>query len=115
MITSPLQTIISTRYKWSTEFKSFVLKEDEINIQKFQPDLVALRIKNQPQKATLDQLIIEHKSFSDGMLQNTIYFNRSRQDELMFIYAEIEYFHKKWLPKIRFHNEYSLGFILYLC
>ena len=98
----PSSDEISTRYKWSTEFKSFVLKEDEINIQKFQPDLVALRIKNQPQKATLDQLIIEHKSFSDGMLQNTIYFNRSRQDELMFIYAEIGIFIKNGYPKSDF-------------
>ena len=98
----PSSDEISTRYKWSTEFKSFVLKEDEINIQKFKPDLVALGIKNQPQKATLDQLIIEHKSFSDGMLQNTIYFNRSRQDELMFIYAEIGTFIKNGYPKSDF-------------
>ena len=98
----PSSDEISTRYKWSTEFKSFVLKEDEINIQKFQPDLVTLGIKNQPQKATLDQLIIEHKSFSDGMLQNTIYFNRSRQDELMFIYGEIGTFIKNGYPKSDF-------------
>ena len=98
----PSSDEISTRYKWSTEFRSFVLKEDEINTQKFQPDLVTLGIKNQPQKATLDQLIIEHKSFSEGMLQNTIYFNRSRQDELMFIYGEIRTFIKNGYPKSDF-------------
>ena len=98
----PSSDEISTRYKWSKEFQSFILKDDEVNILKFQPDLVALGIKNQPQKATLDGLIVEHKSFSDGMLQNTIYFNRSRQDELMFIYGEIGTFIKNGYPKVDF-------------
>ena len=98
----PSSDEISTRYKWSTDFKSFILKDDEVNILKFQPDLVALGIKNQPQKATLDGLIVEHKSFSDGMLQNTIYFNRSRTDELMFIYGEIGTFIKNGYPKVDF-------------
>ena len=93
---------ISTRYKWSKEFNSFVLKEDVINIKKFESDLVALGIKNQPQKATINQLIIEHKSFSDGMLQNTIYFNRNRQDELKFINGEIAAFIKNAYPKSDF-------------
>lgn len=98
----PSSDEISTRYKWSTEFQSFILKDDEVNIKKFQPDLVTLGIKNQPQKATLDGLILEHKSFSDGMLQNTIYFNRSRTDELMFIYGEIGTFIKNGYPKVDF-------------
>ena len=98
----PSSDEISTRYKWSKEFQSFILKDDEVNILKFQPDLVALGIKNQPQKATLDGLIVEHKSFSDGMLQNTIYFNRSRTDELMFIYGEIGTFIKNGYPKVDF-------------
>ena len=98
----PSSDEISTRYKWSTEFQSFILKDDEVNIKKFKPDLVTLGIKNQPQKATLEGLIVEHKSFSDGMLQNTIYFNRSRTDELMFIYGEINTFVKNGYPKVDF-------------
>ena len=98
----PSSDEISTKYKWSTEFQSFILKEGEINIKKFKPDLVTLGIKNQPQKATLEGLIVEHKSFSDGMLQNTIYFNRSRTDELMFIYGEINTFIKNGYPKVDF-------------
>ena len=98
----PSSDEISTRYKWSKELESFILRDDQVNIKKFQPDLVTLGIKNQPQKATLDGLIVEHKSFSDGMLQNTIYFNRSRTDELMFIYGEINTFIKNGYPKVDF-------------
>ena len=91
----PSTDIISTRYKWSRELNTFVLKEDQINIEKFESDLFALKIKNQPQKATINDLITEHRSFSDGVVQNTIYFNKSRQEELNYIFEEIKVFVEK--------------------
>ena len=51
-----------------------------------------LKIDNQDQKAKIDDMIVEHKSFLSGMSNNTVYYNKSKEEELKMIYEKITSF-----------------------
>ena len=77
----PFSDEISTPYRWDKKSRSFILKEEVIAAEKYNPDLQSLKIDNQDQKAKIDDMIVEHKSFLSGMSNNTVYYNKSKEEE----------------------------------
>ena len=81
---------ISTRYKWDKKIESFVFNELTIIEIRNNPDLKRLKIENQPQKARLSDMINEHKSFLDGVVENTVYFNKKSGNEINEVFKKVE-------------------------
>ena len=75
----PFSDEIQTPYRWDKKSRSFILKNEVIVGEKYNPDLQSLKIDNQDQKAKIDDMIIEHKSFLSGMSNNTVYYNKSKE------------------------------------
>ena len=78
----PFSDEISTPYRWDKKSRSFILKEEVIAAEKYNPDLQSLKIDNQDQKAKINDMIVEHKSFLSGMSNNTVYYNKSKEDRI---------------------------------
>lgn len=88
----PFSDEILTPYRWDKNSKTFILKNEVIVDQKYNTDLQLLKIDNQDQKAKIDDMIVEHKSFLSGMSNNTVYYNKSKEEELKMIYEKITSF-----------------------
>ena len=98
----PFSDEISTPYRWDKKSRTFILKEEVIAAEKYNPDLQSLNIDNQDQKAKIDDMIIEHKSFLSGMSNNTVYYNKSKEKELKMIYEKITSFSQSQYGNIDF-------------
>ena len=98
----PFSDQISTPYKWDKQSRSFILKEEVIAAEKYNPDLQSLKIDNQDQKAKINDIIVEHKSFLAGMSNNTVYYNKSKEIELEKIYEKITSFSQSQYDNIDF-------------
>tara|TARA_B110000285_G_C15039165_1_gene570907 strand:+ start:123 stop:980 length:858 start_codon:yes stop_codon:yes gene_type:complete len=98
----PYTEEISTPYIWDNNSRTFVIKDDVNNIEKYKPNLQTLEIDNQEQKAKLDELIEEHKNLLDGISNNTIYFNKSKENELNRLYENISVFTESQFSNIDF-------------
>ena len=88
----PFSDEILTPYRWDKNSKTFILKNEVIVDQKYNTDLQLLKIDNQDQKAKIDDMIVEHKSFLSGMSNNTVYYKKSKEEELKMIYEKITSF-----------------------
>ena len=98
----PSSDEISTPYIWDKKSRSFILKNEVIVGEKYNPDLQSLKIDNQDQKAKINDMIVEHKSFLAGMSNNTVYYNKSKETELKEIYKKITSFSKNQYTNIDF-------------
>ena len=98
----PSSDEISTPYIWDKKSRSFILKNEVIVSEKYNPDLQSLKIDNQDQKAKINDMIVEHKSFLAGMSNNTVYYNKSKETELKEIYKKITSFSKNQYSNIDF-------------
>ena len=98
----PSSDEISTPYIWDKKSRSFILKNEVIVGEKYNPDLQSLKIDNQDQKAKINDMIVEHKSFLAGMSNNTVYYNKSKETELKEIYKKITSFSKNQYSNIDF-------------
>ena len=98
----PSSDEISTPYIWDKKSRSFILKNEVIVGEKYNPDLQSLKIDNQDQKAKINDMIVEHKSFLAGMSNNTVYYNKSKETELKEIYEKITSFSKNQYGNIDF-------------
>ena len=98
----PSSDEISTPYTWDKKSRSFILKNEVIVGEKYNPDLQSLKIDNQDQKAKINDMIVEHKSFLAGMSNNTVYYNKSKETELKEIYKKITSFSKNQYGNIDF-------------
>ena len=98
----PSSDEISTPYIWDKKSRSFILKNEVIVGEKYNPDLQSLKIDNQDQKAKINDMIVEHKSFLAGMSNNTVYYNKSKETELKEIYKKITSFSKNQYGNIDF-------------
>ena len=88
----PFSDEILTPYRWDKNSRTFIFKNEVIVDQKYNTDLQLLKIDNQDQKAKIDDMIVEHKSFLSGMSNNTVYYNKSKEEELKMIYEKITSF-----------------------
>ena len=98
----PFSDEIQTPYRWDKKSRSFILKNEVIVGEKYNPDLQSLKIDNQDQKAKINDMIIEHKSFLSGMSNNTVYYNKSKELELKAIYEKITLFSQSQYGNIDF-------------
>ena len=72
-------------------------KADEIFTQ-----TISLYEKISDQKAKIDDMIVEHKSFLSGMSNNTVYYNKSKEEDLKMIYEKITSFSQSQYGNIDF-------------
>ena len=98
----PFSDEIQTPYRWDKKSRSFILKNEVIVSEKYDPNLQSLKIDNQDQKAKINDMIIEHKSFLSGMSNNTVYYNKSKELELKAIYEKITSFSQSQYGNIDF-------------
>lgn len=60
---NPFNELVYGDFRWSNEDQTFYLEPEALNKEQNRPDLIALKIANQPKTPTLDEIVSEHKGF----------------------------------------------------
>jgi hypothetical protein len=77
----PFSDEIQTPYRWDKKSRSFILKNEVIVGEKYNPDLQSLKIDNQDQKAKIDDMIIELKAIYEKITS----FSQSQYGNIDFL------------------------------
>lgn len=88
----PSTEILSTNYIWDANNRNFRLKDEELERRSYLPNLSDLKIENQTEKATIEDILVEYKQLLGGINDNFIYFNKAKENQLNSINSKISEF-----------------------
>ena len=88
---------INTNYIWDRDKRNFRLSDQEKERRSYLPSLSNLKIENQSEKPSAEDILNEYKQLLNGINDNFIYFNKAKQDDLSKINSLIsEYLIKNY-------------------
>ena len=73
---------LKTNYIWDRDKRNFRLSDQEIERRSYLPSLSNLKIENQSEKPSAEDILYEYKQLLNGINDNFIYFNKAKQDDL---------------------------------
>jgi len=88
----PSTEILSTNYIWDANNRNFRLKDEELERRSYLPNLSNLKIENQTEKATIENILAEYMQLLGGINNNYIYFNKAKENQLEIINSRISKF-----------------------
>ncbi len=88
----PSTEILSTNYIWDANDRNFRLKDEELERRSYLPNLSDLKIENQTEKATIEDILVEYQQLLRGINDNFIYFNKAKENQLNIINSKISEF-----------------------
>lgn len=88
----PSTEILSTNYIWDANNRNFRLKDEELERRTYLPNLSDLKIENQTEKATIEDILVEYQQLLRGINDNFIYFNKAKENQLNIINSKISEF-----------------------
>ena len=93
---------INTNYIWDRDKRNFRLSDQEIERRSYLPSLSNLKIENQSEKPSAEDILNEYKQLLNGINDNFIYFNKAKQDDLSKINSLISEYLKKNYSNVEF-------------
>tara|TARA_B000000475_G_scaffold261161_1_gene245553 strand:+ start:123 stop:986 length:864 start_codon:yes stop_codon:yes gene_type:complete len=93
---------INTNYIWDRDKRNFRLSDQEKERRSYLPSLSNLKIENQSEKPSAEDILNEYKHLLNGINENFIYFNKAKQDELSKINSLISEYLKKNYSNVEF-------------
>jgi len=88
----PSTEVLSTNYIWDANKRNFRLKDEELERRSYLPNLSNLKIENQTEKATIEDILVEYQQLLGGINDNFIYFNKAKENQLDIINSKISKF-----------------------
>ena len=93
---------INTNYIWDRDKRNFRLSDQEKERRSYLPSLSNLKIENQSEKPSAEDILNEYKQLLNGINDNFIYFNKAKQDDLSKINSLISEYLKKNYNNVEF-------------
>ena len=93
---------INTNYIWDRDKRNFRLSDQERERRSYLPSLSNLKIENQSEKPSAEDILYEYKQLLNGINDNFIYFNKAKQDDLSKINSLISEYLKKNYSNVEF-------------
>ena len=93
---------INTNYIWDRDKRNFRLSDQERERRSYLPSLSNLKIENQSEKPSAEDILNEYKQLLNGINDNFIYFNKAKQDDLSKINSLISEYLKKNYNNVEF-------------
>ena len=93
---------IKTNYIWDRDKRNFRLSDQERERRSYLPSLSNLKIENQSEKPSAEDILNEYKQLLNGINDNFIYFNKAKQDDLSKINSLISEYLKKNYSNVEF-------------
>ena len=93
---------INTNYIWDRDKINFRLSDQERERRSYLPSLSNLKIENQSEKPSAEDILYEYKQLLNGINDNFIYFNKAKQDDLSKINSLISEYLKKNYSNVEF-------------
>tara|TARA_B100001113_G_scaffold136457_1_gene112048 strand:- start:99 stop:962 length:864 start_codon:yes stop_codon:yes gene_type:complete len=93
---------INTNYIWDRDKRNFRLSDQEKERRSYLPSLSNLKIENQSEKPSAEDILNEYKQLLNGINDNFIYFNKAKQDDLSKINSLISEYLKKNYSNVEF-------------
>ena len=93
---------INTNYIWDRDKRNFRLSDQERERRSYLPSLSNLKIENQSEKPSAEDILNEYKQLLNGINDNFIYFNKAKQDDLSKINSLISEYLKKNYSNVEF-------------
>ena len=93
---------LKTNYIWDRDKRNFRLSDQEIERRSYLPSLSNLKIENQSEKPSAEDILYEYKQLLNGINDNFIYFNKAKQDDLSKINSLISEYLKKNYSNVEF-------------
>ena len=93
---------INTNYIWDRDKRNFRLSDQEKERRSYLPSLSNLKIENQSEKPSAEDILNEYKQLLNGINENFIYFNKAKQDDLSKINSLISEYLKKNYSNVEF-------------
>ena len=93
---------INTNYIWDRDKRNFRLSDQEIERRSYLPSLSNLKIENQSEKPSAEDILYEYKQLLNGINDNFIYFNKAKQDDLNKINSLISEYLKNNYSNVEF-------------
>ena len=93
---------INTNYIWDRDKRNFRLSDQEKERRSYLPSLSNLKIENQSEKPSAEDILNEYKQLLNGINDNFIYFNKAKQDDLSKINRLISEYLKKNYSNVEF-------------
>ena len=93
---------LKTNYIWDRDERTFRLSDQEIERRSYLPSLSNLKIENQSEKPSAEDILYEYKQLLNGINDNFIYFNKAKQDDLNKINSLISEYLKNNYSNVEF-------------
>ena len=93
---------IKTNYIWDRDKRNFRLSDQEKERRSYLASLTNLKIENQSEKPSAEDILNEYKQLLNGINDNFIYFNKAKQDDLSKINSLISEYLKKNYSNVEF-------------
>ena len=93
---------LKTNYIWDRDKRNFRLSDQEIERRSYLPSLSNLKIENQSEKPSAEDILYEYKQLLNGINDNFIYFNKAKQDDLSKINSLISEYLKQNYSNVEF-------------
>ena len=93
---------INTNYIWDRDKRNFRLSDQEKERRSYLPSLSNLKIENQSEKPSAEDILNEYKQLLNGINDNFIYFNKAKQDDLSKINSLISEYLKQNYSNVEF-------------
>ena len=93
---------INTNYIWDRDKRNFRLSDQEKERRSYLPSLSNLKIENQSEKPSAEDILNEYKQLLNGINDNFIYFNKAKQNDLSKINSLISEYLKKNYSNVEF-------------
>ena len=93
---------LKTNYIWDRDKRNFRLSDQEIERRSYLPSLSNLKIENQSEKPSAEDILYEYKQLLNGINDNFIYFNKAKQDDLNKINSLISEYLKNNYSNVEF-------------
>ena len=93
---------IKTNYKFNESKRNFVLTLDEKARRSYLPNLIELGIKDAPIKATIDNLVQEHKQLIIGVNSGLVSFYQGYGDGDADVFDVVTTYVEKAYPRVKF-------------
>ncbi len=93
---------LKTNYIWDRDKRNFRLSDQEIERRSYLPSLSNLKIENQSEKPSAEDILYEYKQLLNGINDNFIYFNKAKQDDLSKINSLISEYLKNNYSNVEF-------------
>lgn len=93
---------INTNYIWDRDKRNFRLSDQEKERRSYLPSLSNLKIENQSEKPSAEDILNEYKQLLNGINENFIYFNKAKQNDLSKINSLISEYLKKNYSNVEF-------------